>query len=161
MKININRQEDRSEELLDFLSQTTTGSLATAGEQTADVCTFYFARIGSNLIFKSRTTSQHSINISKNNRVHVVVHDPSSNYQSKYGVQLQGTVERILDVSFMEQAVLEYDRIFTGAAKKLPSVEELCSPDVSSTFYSFRIKSFKITDETPDKNRTILDFRDL
>lgn len=155
------RSDDRREELNRFLTSTYVGSLATAGVDGVSVATIWFVSKDGILYFKSRTASGHSHHAKTNPSCMIAAYAHNSNYNDKYGVQIKGDVERVLELNEMGLVTELYESSFAGSSKKLPSLEELCSADVASTFYKFTCRAFKITDETSDGNRTMNEYRDI
>lgn len=155
------RSDDRREELRRFLASTYVGSLATACVDDVSVATIWFVFNDGVLYFKSRTESGHSYHAKANPNCMIAVYAHKSNYTDKYGVQMRGSVERVLEMHEMDLVTRLYESSFSGSSKKLPSLEQLCSADIASTFYKFTIRAFKITDETSEGNRTTNEYRDF
>lgn len=155
------RSDDRREELSRFLASSYVGSLATADVNGASVATIWFVFKDGILYFKSRTASHHSLQTTANPSCMIAAYAHSSNYDEKYGVQIKGEARRVLELSEMDLVTKMYESSFAGSSKKLPSLEELCSTNIASTFYKFAISAFKITDETSAGNRTMADYIDF
>lgn len=144
---------NKNNELLTFLDNQFIGNLATSDGDSLNLVTIFYVRYNKCLFFKSRTTSVHSLHVEKNKKIVFTAYSHDSNYSDKYGVQIKGSATRITDHETMKMAVNLYSERFDGAGAKLPSIEELCSPEIKSTFYKLEIDSFKIIDE--EKTRGI------
>lgn len=152
------RKENRADELREMIKSNFMASLATTTGERAEIATIFYVFDGNHLYFKSRTSSVHSINIEKINKVSISVYSHNSTYEAKYGFQLHGVVEKITDTITMEKVVGLYSNAFKGSGDKLPSIQELCAPEIKSTFYKLAIQEFKITDEDKSTNRTMLTY---
>jgi len=160
-QLDVSRYEDRSVELIDFLSKHDTGCLATSDGANPFAAVAFFVYEFGNLVFKSRTASGHSTHLRSNVNASFAVYNHGSTYDAKYGAQLLGTASRIREPRLMQRAVELYGERFAGSAAKLPSIEELCSDGIASTFYHFAIARFKIIDEDKTCNRTMLAYEDF
>lgn len=152
------RQADRKKELLEFLDGHSIGNLATHDGTQVNLATIFFAHESGVLFFKSRTASRHSQQAETHAHAAISVYAHDSTYNGKYGVQLKGTVDRIVQPDLMAKAVALYSNKFQGAGDKLPSLQELCGPEIASTFYQFSIAEFKIIDEGKERNRTMSNY---
>ena len=141
------RNENRKQEVCNFLPNMYTANLASTNKDNVDLAIIFYVFDGENIYFKSRTTSAHSTNFNNNNNSSLNVYFEDSNHKSKYGIQLKGKVNQIFDENIMKKVVDLYEKNFEGSSLKLPSIKELCSKDINSTFYQFTINKFKIVDE--------------
>jgi len=155
------RDDNRSVELTKFLSHQNTGCLATTDGTDAFTAIIFFVYDDGRLFFKSHTTSNHSTHLCSNTKASFGVYLETSTYEAKYGAQLLGKATRVRDAKTMQLVVQLYSDRFSGSAAKLPSIQELCSENIASTFYQFTIEKFKIIDE--DKvhahKHTMLDYK--
>lgn len=141
---------DRSPETLknEFLESQHIAVLATvntSGEPRA--CTIFFvAASDGGLLFKSRSNSEHMVNVASQSGAALAIYDAGSSYGSKRGMQIVGTVSRITDETKMRDAVERYSAAFDGARERFASLAELIADDASSTMYRFEIRSWKHTD---------------
>jgi len=159
--LQVERNDDRVRELMWFLGVIDKASLATTDGIMPAIATIFVVHDQADVFFKSRTASHHSKNVQESPRAALAAYLEGSSYDAKFGAQLVGTVSRIRDVPMMQRCVDLYAARFAGSAAKLPSLEELCSDEVASTFYRFRIEAFKIVDEDKVQNRTMLTFVSL
>ena len=155
------RHENRSVELTEFLSHEDTGCLGTTDGIDAFTAIVFYVYENGRLYFKSRTGSNHSTHLRSHPQASFAVFLKSSTYDSKYGAQLLGRARRIQETDTMQRVVKLYGECFAGATAKLPSIKELCSDEIASTFYQFEIEKFKIIDEDGTRNRTMLNYEDF
>lgn len=155
------KDTDRQLELYKFLGDHFVGSLASSSEDGVELATIFFVNSKCELYFKSRTESAHSRNLKVSNKVAFSAYSHLSNYKVKYGVQAKGFVDRILDQKLMSDVVNSYGAAFEGSGAKLPSISELCSQSISSTFYRLTLTEFKIVDEGGPENRTMLSYEKI
>lgn len=111
---------------------------------------FYATPDAHNLYFKSRTASNHSRIIQSNPRVAAAIYDHDSNYMQKAGIQLLGTVERVVNLREVVTAIALYSEQFQGAGDKLKSPEALISGSAESAFYRLTVTHVKIVDVAND-----------
>jgi len=160
-RLNIQRDDNRRVELASFLAFEFIASMATLGKGMANLNTVFYIHNNFELYFKSKTTSGHSNNLKNTQKVSFAIHANDSSYKAKYGVQLIGLVSRITNEPTMTKVVDIYSKKFEGAGAKLPSIKELCSDEIKSTFYKFVIEEFKIVDEDSIENRTMLEYEKI
>jgi len=154
------RNDNRKKELNKFLSSMNIGNLSSSGQGIAELAIIFYVFDGTNIYFKSRTTSNHSNNLKTNEKASFTAYFQNSNYKTKYGAQLRGRVKQILNEELMQKVVKLYGETFDGSTAKLPSIKELCSSEIQSTFYQFSIDQFKIVDENQEQNRTMLKYEE-
>lgn len=135
-------------DVADFLSQNCVGVLATtsiAGSpQVASV--FFITDDQGGLIFKSRVASEHVVSLRNSTLAAIAVYNHKSDYINKMGVQLKGTISRIVAADAMETYVAKYAQQFHGSLEKFDPVEILISPNSKSTLFRFQIDEYKFTD---------------
>lgn len=148
-------------ELENFLTEHYVGSISTSRNNTPDIAIIFFVYIDQKLYFKSRVMSHHSENIVDQPLSAFACYSHDSDYSKKYGIQAHGKIQRVLDEALMKHIVSLYSEKFPGSWAKLPSMRNLCSQDISSTFYEFDIHSFKIIDEWWDGNHTMLEYLNI
>ncbi len=155
------RNEDRKIEIRDFLQNHFIASLASQGTDIPEIAIVFYVFNGDAIYFKSRTTSSHSKNISNFNSVSLSIYSHESNYETKYGVQINGIASIIKNTNIMKDAVDLYCAKFKGASDKLPTIDDLCSKAIQSTFYQIKVTKFKIIDEDKSTNNTMLNFENF
>ncbi|HEV2403001.1 MAG TPA: hypothetical protein VGS08_02250 [Candidatus Saccharimonadales bacterium] len=137
----------------------TVAGLATDGKNGPDLCAvFYVVMEGGRLGFKSRRSSTHMRNLATRPQAAALVYAHTSTYSAKFGVQLKGVVRGTRNLDEMAELVELYVDQFQGAGKKLGSIETLADPTTESTFFVFEIAEFRLVDESPQGNFTMLDF---
>jgi nitroimidazol reductase NimA-like FMN-containing flavoprotein (pyridoxamine 5'-phosphate oxidase superfamily) len=136
----------------------TIGALASTGVDGPGVCTVFYVWLRDDrFAFKSRRASHHMVNLANDPRTALAVYDHESNYHAKRGVQLAGTVREIPAVEEMTDVVGAYCERFPGAEKKLGRPETLIGASVGSTFFVVEVATFRLVDEGPDGNATMLE----
>jgi nitroimidazol reductase NimA-like FMN-containing flavoprotein (pyridoxamine 5'-phosphate oxidase superfamily) len=136
----------------DFISHHHIAALASSQDNMPQVCTTYYVTDGEYIFFKSRTDSDHVAAFGNNPRVAITIYDHASNHEEKYGIQIQGSVERISDVTEVKRVIGLYavHPHLANAVKKMTKPEDLASPDCNSVLYKITPLLAKMVDTRGD-----------
>ncbi len=97
------------------------------------------------LYWKSRTNSVHSTAFTVNPAASLCVYDHGAAYpDDKTGVQVLGTVAQVTDRGEMQSVLDTFAGRFGEKVHMKNNIDELCSPETTSTFYSFTPKQLKL-----------------
>lgn len=131
---------------IDFLKVCTTGTLATVDNEKHPLAATIFFVIDprNNLVFKSRTGSEHMLALAECESASLSVYDHSSTYQRKSGIQLKGSVRRVELEEDMSAMIDLYSNAFSGAREKFSTPNHHASAAATSTLYRFIPKTYKL-----------------
>ena len=160
IQLDVFRHENRSIELAKFLSREDIGCLGTTDGADPFIAIVFYVYDNGRLFFKSRTISGHATHLVDHATASFAIFLKSSTPDAKYGAQLIGRAACVRDTQTMKSVVELHCGRFARPIGKLPSIQELCSDKIASTFYQFDILKFKIIDEDKVRNRTMLQYED-
>src|ERR1044072_2277953 len=110
--------EDLRQQILDYLKNHNTMTLATCSAEAPWAATVFFASEGMSLYFFSSPESRHCQNLTVNQRVAVTVQEDYKDWRKIKGVQLEGRVDLVDGIGSKAKALAVY-------AVKFPEVIRL------------------------------------
>ena len=110
--------DDLKQQILDYLKDHNTMTLATCSGEVPWAATVFFASDGLSLYFFSAPESRHCQNLAANARVAVTVQEDYQDWRKIKGIQLEGRVELVDGVGAKAKAMTVY-------ALKYPEVIKL------------------------------------
>ena len=130
------------EQVLDYLKNHHTMTLATCAGDTPWAATVFFASDDLNLYFFSAPDSRHCQNLATNARVAVTVQEDYQDWRKIKGVQLEGSV-------ILVDGILEKAKALAIYARKYPDVVKLFTNPESGVFYKafLRVKFYCVMPE--------------
>lgn len=133
-------------EAIDFLKACTTGTIATVDDEKHPLAATIFFVIDphNNLVFKSRTGSEHMLAVAECSSASLSAYDHSSTYRRKSGIQMKGRVSRITREEDMTAMIKLYSQAFSGAGEKFSTPSYHASDAASSTLFRFIPKAYKL-----------------
>ncbi len=142
------------ERVKSFLDAHSTMTLATVGPQGEPqaAAVFYAADERLNLYFLSSPTSRHSQNLLRDARVAATIHADGQAWQAIRGVQIEGAVELVEEVTTLAQAARTYAGRFDFVRGLLDDGDDgpvvLRGPVANSRFYVLRPAWIRLIDNT-------------
>lgn len=144
------------EKAADLVRGCSIAALASSGTTGPGACAIFYVWLGdARFGFKSRRASEHMGNFGSDARAALMIYDHASDYSSKVGVQIKGSVREVRDAEEMEAIVGRYGATFSGSDKKLGPIAELLDEATASTFFVFEANEFRMIEETPSSNGTM------
>jgi uncharacterized protein len=134
--------EDLRQQVLDYLKNHNTMTLATCNGDTPWAATVFFASDGLNLYFFSSPESRHCQNLVANGRVAVTVQEDYKDWRKIKGVQLEGRVELVDGIGAKAKALAVY-------ALKFPDVIKLFTDPNSGVLHKafLKVKFYRVLPE--------------
>lgn len=133
-------------------------ALATSGPTGPEVCAVFYVLMGNRLAFKSRRSSAHMRNVRSNPIASALVYSHDSTYMSKLGVQIKGQVREVSSFDEMSALTGLYFSQFEGSANKIADIDTLTLPSTESTFFVFEMSKYRLIDEEPNGNFTMVEY---
>jgi len=124
---------DLKQQVVDYLKNHNTMTLATCAGDTPWAATVFFASEALKLYFFSAPESRHCQNLAQNARVAVTVQEDYKEWRKIKGIQLEGRVELV-------DGVLEKGKAMAVYALKYPEVIKLFTDPSSGIFYKAFLK---------------------
>lgn len=107
--------------------------------------TFWYKVLNGKIYWKSRTESIHSKAFQTNPIISLCIYDHNAAYpDDKTGVQIIGTVTRIIDKEEMKQVVDSFAHQFGEKVYIKNNLDDLCNEHTQSTFYLCIPKKIKL-----------------
>jgi len=125
--------EDLKQQVLDYLKNHNTMTLATCAGDSPWAATVFFASDGLRLYFFSAPESRHCQNLAANARVAVTVQEDYQDWRKIKGIQLEGQVELVDGFVAKAKAMAIY-------ALKYPDVIKLFTDPASGVFHKAFLK---------------------
>jgi uncharacterized protein YhbP (UPF0306 family) len=125
--------ENLKRQILDYLQNHNTMTLATSGGDVPWAATVFYASDDLRLYFFSAPDSRHCQNLLANARVAVTVQEDYKDWREIKGIQLEGKVTLV-------DGLLEKAKAMTIYARKYPEVVKLFSDPASGVFYKAFLK---------------------
>jgi uncharacterized protein YhbP (UPF0306 family) len=125
--------EDLKRQILDYLQNHNTMTLATSAGDVPWAATVFYASDDLRLYFFSAPDSRHCQNLSANARVALTVQEDYKDWREIKGIQLEGKVVLVDGVVEKAKAMVIY-------ARKYPEVIKLFSDPASGVFYKAFLK---------------------
>jgi uncharacterized protein YhbP (UPF0306 family) len=140
-------------EVLTFLTERSTAVLGTIGQDGGvQVAPIHYVVDGdTSFIFKSRANSDHILALASNNVAALTVYRHDSTFKLKAGVQLKGSIQRILDEGQMTDCVERYCEVFPEARGGFDPIAVLIRADAPSTLFRFVPARYKVVDGWSDR----------
>lgn len=120
------------------------------GSQPIVSTVFYVVGDCGQIYFKSRTDSLHSKSFTVSPKAAFAIYDHQSTYDDKTGVQIIGTVTRVIERSEMKIVVDLYSCKFGASAAKKLQLDDLLSSETKSTMYLLDVGKVKLVSHELD-----------
>lgn len=130
------------QQVLDYLRDHRTMTLATCAGDTPWAATVFFASDDLRLYFFSAPESRHCQNLAANSKVAVTVQEDYQDWRAIKGIQLEGRVELV-------DGVLQKAKALAIYARKYPDVIKLFTDPSSGVFHKafLKVKFYCVTPE--------------
>ena len=125
--------EELRQQVLDYLKNHNTMTLATCNAETPWAATVFFASDDLRLYFFSSPESRHCQNLGANSRVAVTVQEDYKDWRKIKGIQLEGRVELVNGVGAKAKAMAAY-------AFKFPEVIKLFTDPANGALHKAFLK---------------------
>lgn len=134
--------DDLKEQVLDYLRDHNTMTLATCAGEVPWAATVFYASDDLNLYFFSVPESRHSQNLAANSRVAVTIQEDYKDWRGIKGIQLEGT-------GLLVDSVLEKTKAMAVYARKYPEIIKLFTTPSSGVFYQafLKVKFYRVVPE--------------
>ena len=134
--------DDLKQQVLDYLRQHNTMSLATCAGNTPWAATVFFASDGLRLYFFSAPESRHCQNLGANFKVAATIQEDYHDWRVIKGIQLEGHVELV-------DSLIEKGKALAIYASKYPDVIKLFTDPSSGVFHKafLKVKFYCVTPE--------------
>ncbi len=147
----VNEELERVKAFLDAHNTMTVATVGSRGEPQA-AAVFYAADERLNLYFLSSASSRHSQNLLRDARVAATIYADGQAWQAIRGVQIEGAVELVEDVTMQAQAARTYAGRYDFVRGLLNDGGDgpvaLRGPVASSRFYLLRPVWMRLIDNT-------------
>ncbi len=130
------------QQVLDYLQNHNTMSLATCRGEIPWAATVFFASDGLSLYFFSAPESRHCQNLAATARVAATIQEDYKDWRKIKGIQLEGRVEQVDGIGAKAKALAVY-------ALKFPEVIKLFTDPASGVFYKvfLKVKFYRVVPE--------------
>lgn len=129
----------------DFIKERYMAVIACVSEGKPRSFTCWYCVCNGALYWKSRTSSIHSRAFAENPEASLCVYDHNASYpDNKTGVQITGTVRKVVEEEEMRKVLNTFADFFGEKVYQKNNIEELCAPNTQSTFYRFNPEQLKL-----------------
>lgn len=134
--------ESLKQQVLDYLKNHHTMTLATCAGDMPWAATVFFASDDLRLYFFSAPESRHCQNLAANSRVAVTIQEDYQDWRAIKGIQLEGRVELV-------DSLIEKGKALAIYGRKYPEVIKLFADPNSGVFYKafLKVKFYCVTPE--------------
>jgi uncharacterized protein YhbP (UPF0306 family) len=140
--VTIAMVEDLRQQVLDYLKNHNTMTLATCSGDAPWAATVFFASDGLSLFFFSSPESRHCQNLAANRRVAVTIQEDYKDWRKIKGIQLEGRIEPVDGVGAKAKALAVY-------ALKFPEIIRLFTDPTSGVLHRafLKVKFYRVLPE--------------